>query len=249
MSIVLDNVTISYQRHPAVHHVSGEFACAQATALFGPNGAGKSTLLKAIVGVMSPDAGEIRFLPPLKHKAIAYLPQQSEIDRSFPISVIDLVYSGLWQDIGSFGGVSGMQRARALHALHTVGLADFAHRPIDALSRGQFQRVLFARILLQDAKLILLDEPFNAIDTRTTSQLLTLINRWCVEGRTVVAVLHDLEQVRAFFPKTLLLAREKVAWGDTCDVLTDANLKQAVSIAARWQEGAPVCHIDEIVRA
>ncbi|OWY39929.1 ABC transporter [Xenophilus sp. AP218F] len=243
MSIVLDNLTVSYQRHPAVHHVSGAFAAGDATAIFGPNGAGKSTLLKTMIGALAPDAGRVS-LGGCRRRDIAYLPQQAEIDRSMPVSVLDLVGTGLWHSTGAFGAVGKAGVERALLALERVGLADFALRPISALSSGQFQRVLFARILVQDARLILLDEPFNAVDAKTTQDLLALVARWREEGRTVIAVLHDVEQVRAYFPHTLLLAREVVAWGRSEEVLTDANLRRAVETAAHWQAQAPVCDVD-----
>ena len=116
------------------------------------------------------------------------------------------------------------RKAEVTRALATVGLQDLGHRPVGSLSGGQFQRVLFARLLLQDASLILLDEPFRAVDTKTVADLIALILRWHGEGRTVLAALHDMEQVRAHFPVTLLIAREVVAWGETRKVLTPANL-------------------------
>lgn len=243
MKIALHNLTVSYQRHPAVHHASGTFACADATAIFGPNGAGKSTLLKTMMGAIKPDAGRVE-LDGCPNAAIAYLPQQSEIDRSLPVSVTDLVSTGLWHQSGAFGriGHAGMQQVA--QALATVGLTGFATRPIGALSNGQFQRVLFARILVQDARLILLDEPFNAVDAKTTYDLLELVRQWKEEGRTVIAVLHDYEQVRAYFPHTLLLGREVIAWGRTDDVLTDANLRRALERTASWHAHPPVCKND-----
>jgi zinc/manganese transport system ATP-binding protein len=243
MNVSLHNLTVSYQRHPAVHHVDGCFASGAATAIVGPNGAGKSTLLKTMVGMLSPDAGQVS-LAGFSRGEIAYLPQQAEIDRSLPVSVLDLVATGLWHQSGLFGRVGRKGFAQAAAALASVGLTDFAERPISALSSGQFQRVLFARILAQDARLILLDEPFNAVDARTTFDLLELIRRWGEEGRTVIAVLHDYQQVRAYFPNTLLLAREVVAWGATDQVLVDENLKRAMDVAQHWHERAPVCHVD-----
>jgi len=245
MTVILDNLTVSYQRHPAVHHVSGSFVAGDATAIFGPNGAGKSTLLKAMIGALTPDSGQAR-LEGFARQDIAYLPQQSEIDRSLPVSVLDLVASGLWHRTGPFGKVGRAGLGQAMDALEQVGLADFAPRAISALSSGQFQRVLFARILLQDARLILLDEPFTAMDAKTTFDLLELVRRWKEEGCTIIAVLHDYEQVRAYFPHTLLLAREVVAWGRTEQVLTDANLKRAVDTAAHWQDRAAVCRVDGV---
>ncbi|MTD33882.1 metal ABC transporter ATP-binding protein [Paludibacterium denitrificans] len=246
MTVGIENLTVSYQRHPAVHHVSGRFLEGECTAIFGPNGAGKSTLLKTMMGSLTPDAGRV-VLEGYQRKDIAYLPQQAEIDRSLPVSVLDLVATGLWHETGVFGKVGRNGQARALQALEQVGLADFAPRSISALSSGQFQRVLFARILVQDARLILLDEPFNAVDAKTTYDLLELVRLWHDEGRTVIAVLHDYEQVRAYFPQTLLLAREVVAWGKTEEVLTDVHLKRAVETAAHWHERAPVCQADGVV--
>ncbi|NDV12447.1 ATP-binding cassette domain-containing protein [Crenobacter caeni] len=240
MKIILDNLTVSYRRHPAVHHASGTFAEGEATAIFGPNGAGKSTLLKTMIGALRPDEGAVHF-DGGSLADIAYLPQQSEIDRSLPVTVTDLVATGLWRRTGAFGGVDAASLAKVSEALATVGLSGFASRTIDALSNGQFQRVLFARILVQDARLILLDEPFNAVDAKTTFDLLELVRRWKEEGRTVIAVLHDYEQVRAYFAQTLLLAREVVAWGATASVLTDDNLRRALDKVAVWHAHAPVC--------
>jgi len=245
--IRLENLTVSYRRHPAVHHVSGSFADGQATAIFGPNGAGKSTLLKAIMGALKPDAGRV-LMRGVARRDMAYLPQQSEIDRSLPVSVIDLVSSGHWQRSGLFGKVGRNDDDASWNALVTVGLEDFATRPIAALSSGQFQRVLFARILVQDAPLILLDEPFNAVDATTTADLLRLVERWKTEGRTVIAVLHDEQQVREHFPQTLLMAREVIAWGDTAEVLTADKRRRASDTAAHWSANAPVCRVDGVIQ-
>ncbi|MHC2741316.1 zinc/manganese transport system ATP-binding protein [Bradyrhizobium liaoningense] len=200
------NVTLGYDRHPAVHHLSGEVAPGALVAVIGPNGAGKSTLLRGIVGILKPLAGSIH-LGGLDARDIAYLPQSAEIDRSFPISVFDFVGTGLWRATGLFGGIGRAAREKILGAIASVGLNGFENRPIGTLSGGQMQRVLFARVLLQDASLIVLDEPFNAIDTKTTADLLALVKQWHGEGRTVLAALHDMEMVRNHFSDTLVLAR------------------------------------------
>ena len=176
------------------------------TAIVGPNGAGKSTLLKALLGLAPRIEGRIECTA----RRIAYLPQQAEIDRSFPISVLDTVLLGRWSRFGAFGKAAKADMHDAQHAIESVGLAGFERRPIDTLSVGQFQRVLFARLLLQDADLVLLDEPFAAIDSKTVADLMDVIRRWRSEKRTVIAVLHDLDQVRRDFPNSLLLARELV---------------------------------------
>lgn len=240
-AIGLRDLTIAYDGHPAVHHLTGGFAPGSLTAIVGPNGAGKSTLLKAIVGALRPVAGTVE-LNGLSRSDLAYLPQQAEIDRAFPITVADTVVMGAWTRIGVALGVDRATAIRAGEALSAVGLEGFGRRPVGSLSAGQFQRVLFARMLLQDARVVLLDEPFTAIDARTTRDLLDLVVRWHRrEGRTVIAVLHDFDQVRAHFPQALLLARELIAWGDTDRVLTPENLLSARGMAESWDENAPPC--------
>jgi len=239
-AIRLTDLTVGYERHPAVHHVTGRFAPGSLTAVVGPNGAGKSTLLKALAGLLRPMQGRID-RGAIDPADLAYLPQQAEIDRSFPISVIDCVLMGHWHRVGPFRRIGADLRDQGSQALDAVGLRGFERRPIGSLSAGQFQRVLFARMLLQDARVILLDEPFNALDARTTADLLALVGRWHGERRTVVAVLHDLDQVRRHFPETLLLARDLIAWGATNDVLTPEHLRRARTMAEAWDENAAAC--------
>jgi zinc/manganese transport system ATP-binding protein len=225
-AIRFDDVTLGYGRHPAVHHLTGEIPSGSLIAIVGPNGAGKSTLLKGVVGALQPLAGRIALANGSKAR-LAYLPQAADLDRSFPLSVYDLVAMGLWSSSGPFGGIGRKDRTRIEEALAAVGLSGFERRSISTLSGGQMQRVLFARLLLQDAEIILLDEPFTAIDAKTTADLLDLVRRWHDEARTVVAVLHDLDVVKRVFPQTLLIAREPVAWGETGDVVNAANLLKA----------------------
>ena len=236
--IQLDNLTLGYERHPAVHHLTLDLLPGSLVGVVGPNGSGKSTLLKALAGQLTPMQGRVRGLA---GRRMAYLPQVTEVDRSFPIRVGDLVAMGLWHEIGALGRLSSLQRERCQDALQSVGMADFAHRTLDSLSGGQFQRALFARLLLQDADLILLDEPFAAVDTRTTEDLLSILALWHRAGKTVLVVLHDLSQVKTHCPQTLLLARSAVAFGDTADVLTPANLQRARHMTEAWDDTAPVC--------
>lgn len=241
MSIVVDNLTVSYQRRPAVHHISMTFPDQGMWAVFGPNGAGKSTLLKAIMGLEKPETGLVHWVG-LQRKDIAYLPQQAEVDRSQPMTVFELAAMGLWYEIGFFGRVNAVQRKRVYEALERVEMHEFAERSIAHLSNGQFQRVLFARMLAQNAKFLLLDEPFNHIDARTTYALLDVLRQCHQNGQAVIAVLHDYEQVRAYFANTLLIAREKVAAGATETVLTDQYLLQA-NAAMQQQESADWCAV------
>jgi zinc/manganese transport system ATP-binding protein len=242
-ALAFRNLTLGYDRHPAVHHLDGAVEAGALMAVVGPNGAGKSTLFKGIVGALKPLAGGID-LCGLDARDIAYLPQAAEIDRSFPISVYDMVAMGLWRQAGLFGGIGAAQRRKVEAAIAAVGLSGFEERAIATLSGGQMQRTLFARLLLQDARLIVLDEPFNAIDAKTAADLFDLIKRWHSEERTVLAALHDLDLVRVGFPQALLLAREPVAWGPTHDVLTPENLLKARRMCEAFDEHADACVVE-----
>jgi zinc/manganese transport system ATP-binding protein len=237
------DVTLGYDRHPAVHHLDGEVAKGALLAVVGPNGAGKSTLFRGLAGILKPLAGSID-LGGLDIRDIAYLPQSVDIDRTFPISVFDLVGTGLWRTTGFFGGMGKPARDKITQALAAVGLNGFENRSIGTLSGGQMQRMLFARALLQDARLIVLDEPFNAIDAKTSADLLALVRRWHGEGRTVLAALHDMDLVRSHFPETLLLARGPVAWGATAQVLTVENLTEARRMCEAFDDTAAACAVD-----
>ena len=236
--VTFQDLTLGYNRHPAVHHLDGVVARGSLTAVVGANGSGKSTLLKGIVGVLKPMAGSCTVAPGV---SLAYLPQQSELDRTFPARVIDLVSLGLWPRRGLLGRYRPEDRADVTKALMAVGLEGFEKRPIETLSGGQLQRALFARVLVQDADLILLDEPFNAIDARTLTDLVDLIKRWHGEARTVMVVVHDLDLVRRHFPEALLIARRPVAWGDARATLAPDNLLRARQFHEAWDEDAPWC--------
>jgi zinc/manganese transport system ATP-binding protein len=238
--LLFRNVTLGYDRHPAVHHLAGEVPKGALLAVVGPNGAGKSTLFRGIVGLLKPLSGAIE-RDGLGVRDIAFLPQSADIDRSFPLSVFDFVATGLWRDAGAFGGIRGPRRKRVEQALAAVGLTGFERRAIGTLSGGQMQRMLFARLMLQDARLIVLDEPFNAVDAKTSADLLHLVQHWHAEGRTILAALHDMDLVRNHFPQTLLLARGAVAWGDTAQVLTPDNLVAARQMCEAFDDEAAAC--------
>jgi zinc/manganese transport system ATP-binding protein len=236
------NLTLGYDRHPAVHHLDGAVETGALLAIVGPNGAGKSTLFKGMVGALKPLAGAIG-RDGLDARTIAYLPQVPDIDRSFPITVYDMVAMGLWRAKGAFGGINGKDHRAIEAAIAAVGLTGFEQRTIGTLSGGQMQRMLFARLIVQDASLIVLDEPFGAIDAKTAADLLELVRRWHHERRTVLVALHDIELVKANFPETLLLAREPVAWGPTRQVLTAENLAEARRMCEAFDDAAPACAV------
>jgi zinc/manganese transport system ATP-binding protein len=239
-AIRLDNVTFGYDRRPAVHHLSGLIEAGDRLAVCGPNGAGKSTLLKGLAGLMTPFEGRID-RGGLSARDLAYLPQQNEIDRAFPICVADFVAIGAVARCGLFGRIGAEERANVTRAIAAVGLSGFEARGLDTLSGGQTQRALFARLIVEDRPVILMDEPFAALDEPTVEELLRLIAQWSREGRTVIAVLHDFELIRRAFPKTLLLAREPIAFGRTAEALTSATIAAARGMAEAYDAHAEEC--------
>lgn len=239
-AIRLDNIVLSHDRHPAVHHLTGTFAPGSLTAIMGPNGAGKTTLLRALAGLHRLDEGRIDH-GILRPCDIALLAQASTLDRTFPLSCLDVVSLGHWGRVGAWRPVTAALNEISRDALGKVGMEAFATRPIGNLSAGQFQRILFARLLVQDCPVVLLDEPFTALDARTAADLLVVIHGWHAAGKTVIAVLHDLDLVRREFPETLLLAREAIAWGPTDTALSAANRLRARMVSEAWDDDAEIC--------
>jgi zinc/manganese transport system ATP-binding protein len=209
-----------------VRDLTGNFAPGSLTAVTGPNGAGKSTLLHALCGALPVASGRLD-RGGLDTRAIALLAQEGRLDRSFPISCRDVVALGWTARLGLFGRIGSEQYAAADRALTAVGLDGIGANPIGALSAGQFQRVLFARTIVRDASVILLDEPFSAVDAATEADLMAIVHAWHRQGRTVVVVLHDLELILREFPETLLLASGAPAWGSTDVVLTAHAVRRA----------------------
>lgn len=211
-------LTLGYGKHAVIQHLDISIPRGALLAVVGANGTGKSTLLKALAGELKPLSGSIH-LHGFGTRELAYLPQRAALEQNFPIDVHDCVAMGLWRQIGAFGAVSSAQENQIATALASVGLSGMQHVLLSSLSGGQMQRTLFARLLLQDAPVILLDEPFNAIDETTIQDLLALIQQWHQQGRTVLTVLHDWERVRRYFPTTLYLAEGQTRYGATANVL------------------------------
>lgn len=231
-SVTLDGVSAGYGGWWAVEGASGRFAPGTLTAVVGPNGAGKSTLMAMLAGLACAQSGTVR-IEGATPAAIGYLPQATAIERNYPISVLEFAALGRWREFGAFGTPSYDLLPEVMAALGAVGLQDKATTPISALSIGQFRRLLFARLIVQQARLVLLDEPFAAIDAQTTDDLLAVLRGWHAAGCTVVAVLHDIGQVRDVFPAVLLLNRRVVAWDATAAALTPDNLAAAGMGGAR----------------
>jgi len=199
------------------------FAAGSLSAIVGANGCGKTTLLRTITGLLTPASGAVDIEGGTR-RDIGYLPQHSDVDRSFPISVYDFVASGLWMRCGVWRRLSLQQRSAIDNALVRAGLQDLQRRLVGSLSGGQFQRMVFARMILQDTGAILLDEPFNAVDGRTVGVMLETITQWHHEGRTVIVVSHDLPLALHHFPQTLLMNGEASCYGATREILSPARL-------------------------
>lgn len=225
-AINITNLSVYYRDSLALSDVSASIEKGQLLAVVGPNGAGKSTLIKSIMQQIKPNAGSVE-LAGVNPKSIAYLPQSHQIDRKFPISVREFVSAGAWKRTGFWRRFCCLEQADLEQALAKVNLEGIENRQINTLSGGQFQRVLFARMLMQDADVLLLDEPFNAIDAQTTEELMEVINHCQQKGKTVIAVVHDLLLVQRFFPNTMLLSKKLIAYGETSTVMTDKNLIEA----------------------
>ena len=220
------NLSVNYKDSLALDNISTKIKQGQLVAIVGANGSGKSTLLKAIMRQLTPSSGTIE-LGALTPKDIAYLPQSHKIDRKFPITVKDFISAGSWQKIGFWQKFNPSENQLLKQALNKVNLQGFEKRQISALSGGQFQRMLFARMLMQDADILLLDEPFAAIDTQTTMDLMHVINDCQQQGKTIITVIHDLSLVTQFFPNVILLAKTLIASGNVRAVMTGNNLSKA----------------------
>jgi ABC-type Mn2+/Zn2+ transport system ATPase subunit len=233
--IRLNNVTVRYGACLALDHVSANLVCGSHTAVLGPNGAGKSTLLRAILGWMPLSEGEIRIGDSHPHHALprlAYLPQRLEIDWDFPITVREVVAQGRYPALGQFRRFSREDHGRVDGAMEEMGLTSLRDRQIRALSGGQQQRVFLARALAQGADIFLLDEPFSSLDPAASEELGARLKAWEGQGRTVIAVLHDVGLARRIFPSTLLLNTSLVANGPTLELL-ESGWEDALGVHAR----------------
>lgn len=225
MSTILGirDLSLGYPNLVLFRRLSIDIDAGTILAVLGTNGSGKTTFVKMLLGLMAPLAGRLTWPAGRPHE-IGYLAQMAEFDRRFPVRVRDLAAMGSWRGFGLWSGLDRVRRARVADALDEAGVADLADRPIHTLSGGQLQRALFARVILQDAPLILLDEPFAAVDQSTESHLLSIIRRWRDEGRAVVLVVHDLSSVLDYCSHALLLGNGAATHGRVSDVLTPEQL-------------------------
>ncbi|HEE9788196.1 TPA: ATP-binding cassette domain-containing protein [Enterobacter soli] len=204
--IVMNQLTAGYECQPVTRAITGVIERGSMTAIVGANGCGKSTLLKTLAGFIPPVSG--RFHWQGKRPVIGWLAQRHALEAQFPLTVQDVVSMGCWPGISLLAGLRRGSRLRVASALERVGLESMAHSTIDELSGGQFQRMLFARVLVQQAPLVMLDEPFTGVDEATCNVLMSLMLEMYQQGQTLLAVLHDSERVARHFPQTLRLDSE-----------------------------------------
>lgn len=228
-AIEVHDLTVAYRTQPVLWDIDLKLPEGQLIAIVGPNGAGKSTLLKAILGLVKPVTGWVRvFDAPYAQRRswVGYVPQRESVDWDFPTNALDVVTMGLYGRLGWLRRPGRRDRETALACLEQVGIRDLAERQISQLSGGQQQRVFLARALAQQARLYLMDEPFAGVDATTERAILTLLNELKREGRTVVAVHHDLQTVAEYFDHVVLLNMRLVAAGPVHEVFTREKLQQ-----------------------
>lgn len=208
--IDLQELNVGYNHSPVTPIISGHIAVGSMTAIVGENGCGKSTLLKTLAGFLPPVNG--RIIWPLGRPVTGWLAQRNTLESDFPIVVQDVVSMGLWPRVSLFRSMRRSDRLRIAAALERVGLLHLAKSPVEKLSGGQFQRMLFARVWLQQAPLVMLDEPLTGVDENTSHVLMSLIEEMHQRGQTILAVLHDTPRVQRYFPSVLRLESERCYW-------------------------------------
>ena len=229
LAIEVNDLTVAYRDQPALWDIDVEVPAGMLMAIVGPNGAGKSTLLKAILGLVRPAAGQVLIhgQPYADQRGLtAYVPQRGSVDWDFPTTVLDVVTMGRYGALGWFRRPGRRERDLSMAALEKVGMADLAHRQISQLSGGQQQRVFLARALVQDAGVYFMDEPFQGVDAKTERAIVEVLRDLRANGRTVVAVHHDLETVPEYFDWVLLLNVRRIALGPVDEVFTEENLRR-----------------------
>ncbi len=224
--IDIKNLTVTYKDTPALENINVKLSKSKIIGIVGPNGAGKSTLIKAVLNII-PSKGIITIDDKVSKEQlsnVAYVEQKIKIDYTFPIKVRECVSLGIYPKIGLFKKLKKEDWKKVDDALKLVGLEEYSNRQISELSGGQFQRVLIARCLVQEAKYIFLDEPFIGIDSVSEEIIMDTIRKLRDNGHTILIVHHDLRKVHAYFDEVLLLNKKLVSYGSTKETFTRENL-------------------------
>lgn len=230
MTLTITNLSLAYDGQTIFQNLSLALSPGRITGIIGPNGAGKSSLVKTILGLVARESGQVAFknqpLDLRKHR-IAYVEQRKDLDLSFPIQVKTLVETGSYGQLGLFQKPGAREKAASRKAMQQVQIEDLADRQIGQLSGGQLQRAFVARAILQDADLIILDEPFVGIDAESEAQIMKILRLWKEEGRTILVIHHDLSKVHDYFDELILMNRGIIQAGPSQQVFTAENLAQA----------------------
>lgn len=229
-AIEIFDLTAAYKYKPVLWDIDLTIPESVLMAIIGPNGAGKSTLLKAMLGIVKPVAGTVKFFGfsyEENRKLVAYVPQKGSVDWDFPTTVLDVVMMGSYGSLGYFSRPGKKEKMQAYEAIEKVGLIDYTRRQISQLSGGQQQRVFLARALMQDAEIFLLDEPFQGVDVTTEKSIIRILKDLRSQGKTVIVVHHDLQTVESYFDWVTLLNIRLIASGPVKEVFLPSNLEKA----------------------
>ena len=244
--LILKDLTVSFNRVPAIHHINLTLGCGSCVGLLGPNGAGKSTLLKTIAGLLPIETGSIEFRghETSAHDApgrrIAYVPQREAVDWDFPITVRGLVEMGRYPALGLWKKFGEADHEIVREALRVVDLEDYASRQISALSGGQQQRVFLARAWAQQSDIYLLDEPYTGLDRNARQSFTAALHKLREAGKLIILSHHELNDVPQIFDRVILINGELVAAGDVATTFTPENIERA--FATRIFSGAHTHH-------
>jgi iron/zinc/copper transport system ATP-binding protein len=226
------DLTIAYSAQPVFKNLSLAFSPGKITGVIGPNGAGKSTMIKGALALVRRQSGEafVDARPVNQQRdKIAYVEQRAALDLSFPISVFEVVLTGMYGQLGLFKSPGRKEKAAAMAALDRVDLAGFKDRQIGELSGGQLQRVFVARAIVQEAEVIILDEPFVGIDMKSEAEIMAILKEWRDAGKTIIVVHHDLNKVQDYFDDLAIMNHGIVAHGSVADTYNLTNVQQAFS--------------------
>lgn len=230
LAITIDDLTVSYHEKPVIWDLDLKVPEGILMAIVGPNGAGKSTLIKTIMDIIRPVAGEVMIYDKKyseNRRLVGYVPQRNSVDWDFPTTVLDVVMMGRYGQLGWIKRPGSKDKKLALGALDKIGIRDFAHRQISQLSGGQQQRAFLARALVQDARIYLMDEPFQGVDATTERAIISLLQELRASGKTVLVVHHDLQTVKEYYDWVTLMNVRKIASGPVHDVFNEENLRLA----------------------
>ncbi|MCF8230969.1 MAG: metal ABC transporter ATP-binding protein [Bacteroidales bacterium] len=238
-ALEVNDLTVAYRYKPVLWDIDMKIPQGILMGIVGPNGAGKTTLIKAILGLVQPVAGSVRIFGKPYKKArskVAYVPQKGSVDWDFPTNVLDVVLMGTYGKLGWIKRPGKEEKKQALEALEKVGMLEFRHRQISELSGGQQQRVFLARALLENAEIYFMDEPFQGVDAITEKAIIKLLKELGSQGKTVIAVHHDLQSVPEYFDWVTFLNVKKVAAGPVKDIFNDDNLTKTYGINFQLSE-------------